>query len=861
MPTDKEIKAEFKIKASKEPDKYYATSVLKAEGFSRKQCKKCGTFFWSVKSGDVCGNPACSGGFRFIGNTPAKKQLDYIGVWSEFSKLFKKWGYTPIKRYPVVARWRDDTDFVQASIYDFQPYVVSGEVEPPANPLVVPQMCLRFNDIDNIGITGAHYCAFVMIGQHAFMKPEDWDREKYFTDIHNWLKQGLGLKNEEITFHEDAWAGGGNFGPCMEYFSRGLELGNQVYMLFEQTPSGYKELSLKVLDMGMGHERNAWFTQGKSTSYETTFPTVVKKLYSATGIKVDDYLMQRFLPYSSYLNIDEVEDIDKVWNFVADKIGVDVKELREKILELAALYSVAEHSRALLVALSDGALPSNVGGGYNLRVILRRALSFIDKYKWNIYLPDACRWHADYLKPLFPELNENLDEVEKILQVEKSKYEATKQKTHSMISKLVKEEIDDKKLLLLYDSYGITPEVVREEALKFNKKIIVPENFYARVAELHAKQEQEHATKREEKLNLTGLPETKAMYFEDYTKTKFKAKIVKVIDNKVILDQTYFYPTSGGQLHDVGTISLLRKETDASHPPRTASESARVIDVFKQGNVIVHVLSGKHEFPEGEEVECEIDLDRRLQLAKHHTSTHIVNAAAKKVLGNHINQAGAKKDVDKATIDLTHYQSITDEELQKIEEEANKLVKESLTVHSNFVPRTEAEQLYGMNIYQGGAVPGKLLRIVNIDGVDIEACGGTHLKNTSEAGEIKILKSAKISDGIVRIYFTAGEAAKKEKREEMQILEEAARLLNVKIEQLPSRVNELFEKWKLARKAVDKKKKIDIKELELASAEEFKGNILDKVSETLKTQPEHVVKTIKRFLKELDEFKGKIKNY
>ncbi len=842
MPTDKEIKKEFKAKASKEPDKYYATSVLKAEGFSRGKCEKCGTFFWSTTHSKVCGNPACSGGFRFIGGTPAKKKLDYIGVWTEFAKLFKKWGYTPIKRYPVVARWRTDTDFVQASIYDFQPYVVSGEVEPPANPLVVPQMCLRFNDIDNIGITGAHYCAFVMIGQHAFMKPSEWNQAKYFTDIHNWLKQGLGLINDEITFHEDAWAGGGNFGPCMEYFSRGLELGNQVYMLFEQTPNGYKELNLKVLDMGMGHERNAWFTQGKSTSYETTFPTVVNKLHEIAGVKVDHELMQKFLPYSSYLNVDEVEDINKVWRFVAEQIGVDVKELREKILELAALYSVAEHSRALLVALSDGALPSNVGGGYNLRAILRRALSFIDKYQWKIYLPDVCNWHADYLKPLFPELSENLDEVTKILEVEKSKYEATKQKTHSMISKLVKEEIGDKKLLLLYDSYGITPEIVREESLKFGKKINVPEDFYARVAELHERHEQEHATKKEEKLDLSDVPETKALYYFDYAKTKFKARIVKIIDNKVILNETYFYPTSGGQIHDLGKI-----------------EGNDVIDVFKQGSIIIHVLKEKPKFIEGGEVECEIDLERRSQLAKHHTSTHIINAAARKVLGNHINQAGAKKDIDKATIDLTHYQSITDKETEQIEKEANKLVKESITVHSSFVPRTEAEQTYGMTIYQGGAVPGKLLRIVNIDGIDVEACGGTHLKNTSEAGEIKILKATKISDGIVRLYFTAGESAKKEGKKEKEILEEAAKLLNVKVEQLPARVNELFEKWKLAKKAVEKKKKIDIKELELISKEEFKGNVLDKISEILKTQPEHVVKTVKRFLRELEEMKGKIK--
>jgi alanyl-tRNA synthetase len=141
MQSDKEVKKEFRETASKDPDKYYATSVLKSEGFMRKKCVKCGVFFWTVnKDQDVCGDPSCSGGFRFINGSPAKKEMDYIQVWQEFARLFKEWGYTPIKRYPVVARWRDDMDFVMASIADFQPYVVSGEVEPPANPLVIPQI-------------------------------------------------------------------------------------------------------------------------------------------------------------------------------------------------------------------------------------------------------------------------------------------------------------------------------------------------------------------------------------------------------------------------------------------------------------------------------------------------------------------------------------------------------------------------------------------------------------------------------------------------------------------------------------------------------------------------------------------------
>ena len=179
MMSDKETKKEFKAKASKNPEKYYAVSILQKNGFKRGHCA-CGTYFWSTTDQKHCGDPSCSGGFRFFGTSPAKEKLSYVQVWKKFSAFFKERGYTPIGRYPVAARWRDDTDFVQASIYDFQPYVVSGEVEPPANPLVIPQFCLRFNDIDNVGITGAHYTGFVMIGQHAFMPPDQSDHAKYF---------------------------------------------------------------------------------------------------------------------------------------------------------------------------------------------------------------------------------------------------------------------------------------------------------------------------------------------------------------------------------------------------------------------------------------------------------------------------------------------------------------------------------------------------------------------------------------------------------------------------------------------------------------------------------------------------------
>jgi alanyl-tRNA synthetase len=838
MLPDKQVKKEFKVKASKNPEKYYAVDVLKGEGFERKQCK-CGTYFWTTSGKQTCGDPACSSGFSFFGKSPAASDLDYISVWKKFSEQFQDVGYTPIKRYPVAARWRQDTDFVQASIYDFQPYVVSGEVSPPANPLVVPQFCLRFNDIDNVGITGAHYTGFVMIGQHAFMPPEQWDQKQYFQDIHQWLKKGLGLPNKEITYHEDAWAGGGNFGPCMEFFSRGLELGNQVYMMYEQSPSGPKELKIKVLDMGMGQERNAWFTKGTSTSYETTFPSVCKFLKQKTGIKVNESLVQKFLPYASYLNADETDDLNKVWRDIAEKVGVNVFELKESIIPLSAMYSIGEHTRSLLVALNDGVLPSNVGGGYNLRLLLRRALGFIDKYQWNIDIADVADAHAAYLKPLFPELSENLNHVHTVFEVEKLKYTANKEKAKHIMTKILeKEELTTPKLLQLYDTQGISPELAKEVSITLQKPIAIPDNFYALVSELHEKQKQEHQTVQEEKLALQNIPATKALYFSDYELVKCKSSVLAIIGNNVVLDQTVFYPTSGGQIADTGSIFSLN------------GKKYKVLTVFKQGNVIVHLLDSVENIAVGDEVKAEVDMERRLQLTQHHTATHIVNAAAKKVLGQHAQQAGAKKDVDKAHIDVTHYESVSEEQLKEIEKEANAIVQKNIPVILSFMSRDEAEKKYGMDIYQGGAVPGKELRIVMIPDVDVECCGGTHLHATKEAGEIKILKASKIQDGVVRITFTAGAAAKKTEDSHENVLGKVAAVLQCRENQLPGKVEELFQKWK---KAVKKKQPLSAEEKKLTSTAEYSGDVLAELSRILKTQPEHVHKTVERFLKEMNE--------
>ena len=394
----------------------------------------------------------------------------------------------------------------------------------------------------------------------------------------------------------------------------------------------------------------------------------------------------------------------------------------------------------------------------------------------------------------------------------------------------------------LYDSQGIQPEMIQSEAKKLGKKIIVPEDFYAKISELHEKKKQVHETKKEDKLNLDNVPNTQVLYYDDYRKVKFGANVIKIIKNYVVLDRTYFYPTSGGQLHDTGTLN-----------------GEKVLEVFKQGNIIVHVMENPPKFILGSEVYGEINFLNRIQLAQHHTSTHIINAAAKQILGNHVYQAGAKKTVEKAHIDITHYDSLSEKELKQIEKSANEIINKKLTVYSSFLDRTDAEQKYGTTIYQGGAVPGNNLRIVNISDVDVEACGGTHLKNTSEAEGIKVIKSTKVQDGICRIVFTAGTAAKQYIDSEKDILNRLSKILDVNVEKIPARVEELFNKWKKARKAAKKKNKIGIKELNLTSNDKFEGDILNEAAKILKTQPEHIIKTVQRFIKDLEKFKTFIK--
>ena len=864
---EKEMKRALKERASREPEKYYPVGVLQEEGFVRKRCRVCGQHFWTRDpEREVCGEPECSGGYQFIGKEDnATEKMDFIEVWKRFSEMFDRMGYTPIKRYPTIARWNPTTEFTLASITDFQPYVVTGEVKPPANPLVVPQTCLRFNDVDNVGITGRHFTGFVMIGQHAFTPKDEYRQEDYFRDIYRWLTEGMGVKPEEIIFHEDAWAGGGNFGPSMEFFSRGLEIGNQVYMMYRREGDELKELNIKVLDMGMGQERPAWFTLGTETAYEAVFPPVARKLKEITGLEGRSEVFSQFLPFSGLLNVDEIEDEEGMWRRVAGRMGVDVKLLKEEVAPRAAMYSVADHTRALLFALVDGGLPSNTGGGYNLRMIYRRAMDFIEAYGWDLDLGDVVQWHAEYLKPQYPEMLEGIDEVLEILEHERKKYYQMKEKTRRIIERLKGRRLTEEEMVELYDSHGITPQALLSSGVIER----VPPDFFKRVAERHEGRGVSRVkTQKEVLYNLEGVSPTEILYYDDYSLIEFKGRIVWMEGEVVALDRTAFYPTSGGQMHDKGWM-----------------DDVEVVEVFKQGSVVLHRLRGRLKKGVGEVVDCRIDWDRRKQLAQHHTSTHIINGVARERFGNHIWQAGAEKTTEKARLDITHYESLSREDLEALERRANEVVEEAIPVESMLLPRDEAERRFGFRLYQGGAVPGEVLRVVKIGELDVEACGGTHLKNTSEAEIIKITGTKKIQDGVVRIEFVAGRRARGLAQEEERVLSEVMGALGVgEVGETPSSAERLFKTWKRLRKLkgsagalfrmegeergemlrkIDKELR-EIKEalkhypgegrVEIKDVKHWEGSrILHETAEVFSVQTSHLLKTVKRFIGESRE--------
>ncbi len=823
---------------SANPKRHYEVELFRERGFQRRRCS-CGRYFWTLDpERSTCPDSTCQN-YEFLGDPPTKRAYSYLEAWRNIERFFVKEGHESIRRYPVLCRWFPSLYFTAASIVDFYREEYGNiSFEMPANPLIVPQRCLRFLDIPNVGVTGRHYTGFVMVGQHAIDDGQNGYWKDRCVDLdQRLLVNSFGIPEEKVVWVEDVWVGPNAFGPSLEYFVDGLEVGNAVFTQYVGTPDNHSRMENPVIDMGAGLERFSWLSQGTASGYEAVFGDVVGEMKAMSGLDYDEELFMRYSRLASSMDYTEMPDVNRRRAEIANKIGVSTALLYDSIRPFEAIYAIADHAGSLAFSIVDGGLPSNVGGGYNLRVILRRALSFIDEFQFPFSLGEVIELYARSMREMSPELLESLPEILRVVEVEEERYRAALQRAKKRVNSLLsrKSSFEVQELAKLYESEGVTPELIEEAARKEGKSVSLPEDFYLKTTEKHMSSEEKEEEKRIE--GLEGLPGTILGFYEDDKRIEFEAEVLRVLPgNLVVLDRTYFYPRSGGEEPDHGLMG-----------------GSKVVDVDKVGDIVVHKLE-KVGFAAGDRVECSLEQGRRRQLTIHHTATHIVNAAAREVLGNHIWQAGAHKDVDRARLDVTHYQRISPGELEEMEEIANQVIRDRIPVHKEFMPRGEAEERYGFRLYQGGAPPGDRIRVVDIEGVDVEACGGTHLDNTGECGLLALLGSERIQDGICRLEYVAGKAALREFQRNRELLNRASDLLSVEKEKLPDTVERFFQEWKERGKEIERLQdslsvavaKSLRSELESVGSCSYVGSFLEDV------KPDVLAKAAERLATEID---------
>ena len=811
-------------------------------GHSCRVCTVTGLRFWSRDPSRTTSGDTLEDSYTFIGNPiiegfPMRGKSLKDAMRETFLDYFEQRGHARINPYPVLARWRDDIHLTIASIADFQPHVTSGMSPPPANPLGISQPCIRLTDVAAVGRSGRHLTTFEMMAHHAFNRPDDGDViywidqcVRYCDDM---LVNTFGVAPADITYIENPWSGGGNAGPALEVIVGGLELATLVFMNLEEHEDGdieikglrYREMPLQIIVTGYGLERFCWAAAGTPTIYEAIYPESVEWLKDIAGfdsmvvglgLGVDtDDLLSELSQLAGILNIDVGTDVDSLYQRLVERLGdggveISIADLNRVTEPLSSIYAIPDHMHAICNMLGDGLVPSNAKSGYLARMMARRVCRMKGDLGINVSLSELGAHHIDNHLEIdgFVQSREG---ILTILTLEESRYHAMLRKGESAVRTALRElpldatTVPDETLFRLAEERGLNPDMVVSIAsgLGWNN-LSVRVGFAADMAARHAER-----TKAAAKVQAKGsifasdFPATQQDYYLDTSQTQFNATVIDCsplsksqIDtlnlssevsitptHSVVLDRTLFYPEGGGQLGDQGTLG-----------------SASVADTRIENGIIHHLINSPVE--QGE-ISGQVDWERRRQLMDHHTAVHLVGGSARALLGPHIWQAGSNKGGRYARIDLTHYSRLTRDDLDQIEDHANEIIAENPVVEKLVLQRVEADVQFGFELYQGGPPKHSEIRVIKIGDHDVQACGGTHHDNAGEVGELRIIRSSQVQDGVERLQIVAGETAREHARAQERLLHESSEVLGVSPEDLPSAVSRFFEEWKLQQKKIE----------------------------------------------------------
>ena len=663
-----------------------------------------------------------------------------------------------------------------AGMVPFKPFFL-GEKEAPFPRITTYQKCIRTNDLENVGRTPRHHTFFEMLGNFSFgdyFKKEaiEWsweyitkvlklDPERLYVSVYKTDDEAYEIWNKEIGVPEDRivrlgeednwWAAGpvGSCGPCSEIYydtqnmgknneeinckpgdegDRFLEIWNLVFTEWNRLEDGsLVPLPEKNIDTGAGLERIASVVQKKDNNFETDI----------------------FMPI--------IKGIEKVLDIKKEEFEITVKV-------------IADHIRASVFLIADGVLPSNEGRGYILRKIIRRAFGagIVAKQKLEItkddlFLYKLVPYVVENMKEAYPELVEKQEYIEKVLRIEQERFALTLKNGIEMlteeIEKMDKEGI--KKLsadasFKLYDTFGLPFELTE----------LILENQGYEVSEEEFNQKLEEQVKRSKNSRVTVSDMIKDdfidKFFEEHGKTEFtgyekfkdEGKILHIAKSEgisgyeVIFDRTPFYAESGGQVADTGIITSGEFE-------------GKVVNVVKKHDVFIHQVEiVKGIAPAvGAEVKMKIDADRRKDIQRNHTATHILHKVLRENLGTHVEQSGSLVDDEKLRFDFSHYEAIEPEMIEKIEKSVNDIILSNLKVKIDFENIEDAKKRGAMALFSDKY--GDVVRVVEIDGYSIELCGGAHVKSTGEIGLFNIESESGIASGTRRITATTGHASLK----------------------------------------------------------------------------------------------------
>ena len=813
-------------------------------GHFRRTCSVTGLYFWTrdknrTTSGDTNEDPYTFIGSPIIDGFPMRGKELKDSMRSSFLDYFSENNHSKIDPYPVIARWRDDIHLTIASIADFQPHVTSGQVPPPANPLCISQPCIRLTDVAAVGRSGRHLTTFEMMAHHSFNRPNDgeviyWiDQCVRFCD--DMLVNTFGISPLEITYVENPWSGGGNAGAALEVIVGGLELATLVFMNLEEHDDGdivikglhYREMDLQIIDTGYGLERFCWAAAGTPTIYEAIYPESVSWLKETIGFEsmVNDLnlnvdttaLLSELSRLAGILNIDVGTDVDSLYSKLierlnAQKIKISVSDLKRLTEPLSSIYAIPDHMHALCNMLGDGLIPSNTKAGYLARMLARRVCRMKSDLNLNVTLAELGKHHIEKHLDL-QNFTQNEKGILLLLELEESRYYEMLRKGQSAVKTALQNipksatEVPDSILFRLSEERGLNPDMVMEISYDLGwESLSVRVGFSADMADRNARMTKDAAKVRSKnKFLKESFLETSQDYYLDTNQTNFSAEVIycDVLKNGydkisfsneviaepshfVILDRTLFYPEGGGQLGDQGYF--YQDESQIT-----------VLDTKVEDGVIIHFTDG---FLRNGKIDAEVDYTRRRQLMDHHTAVHIVGGAARDILGPHIRQAGSNKGQRYARIDLTHHSRMSRDLLDEIEDKANDIVQSNPKVEKIILHRAEADARFGFDIYQGGPPKHQEIRIIKIGDFDIQACGGTHHDEAGNVGELRIVRSSQVQDGVERLQIVAGDTAREHARKQERILSEASEILGVQSDDLPKAVMKFFQEWKSQQKTI-----------------------------------------------------------